>query len=144
MNNLKRITSLSVKFDKKRFYKQHIAVAMENNLFECAFELNLGLLELKISKKEKEEAFCELKDIVRKVPQDQLARCLYRLAVCLARQDKLDEAQKLLKEALEALDRDDEHLREKIENELYEIEHKKHPLREIFNKSNEDDLSLEF
>ena len=68
MNDLKRITSLSVKFDKKRFYKQHIAVAMENNLFECAFELNLGLLELKISKKGKEEAICELKDIVRKVP----------------------------------------------------------------------------
>ena len=131
MNNLKRTTSLSVKFDKKRFYKQHIAVAMENNLFECAFELNLGLLELKISKKEKEEAICELKDIVRKVPQDQLARCLYRLAVCLARQDK-------------ALDCDDEHLREKIENELYEIELKKHPFRGIFNKSNEDDLSLEF
>jgi len=144
MNDLKRITSLSIKFDKKRFYKQHIAVAMENNLFECAFELNLGLLELKISKKEKEEAFCELKDIVRKVPQDQLARYLYRLAVCLARQDKLDEAQKLLKEALEALDCDDEHLREKIENELYEIELKKHPFRGIFNKSNEDDLSLEF
>ena len=144
MNDLKRITSLSVKFDKKRFYKQHIAVAMENNLFECAFELNLGLLELKISKKGKEEAICELKDIVRKVPQDQLARCLYRLAICLSRQDKLGEAQKLLKEALEALDRDDEHLREKIENELYEIEYKKHPLRGIFNKSNEDDLSLEF
>ena len=144
MNDLKRITSLSIKFDKKRFYKQHIAVAMENNLFECAFELNLGLLELKVSKKEKEEAFCELKDIVRKVPQDQLARYLYRLAVCLARQDKLDEAQKLLKEALEALDCDDEHLREKIENELYEIELKKHPFRGIFNKSNEDDLSLEF
>ena len=53
MNDLKRITSLSVKFDKKRFYKQHIAVAMENNLFECAFELNLGLLELKISKEGK-------------------------------------------------------------------------------------------
>ena len=144
MNNLKRITSLSVKFDKKRFYKQHIAVAMENNLFECAFELNLGLLELKISKKEKEETLCALKDIVHRVPQNQLARCLYKLAVCLARQDKLGEAQKLLKEALEALDRDDEHLREKIENELYEIEHKKHPLRGIFNKSNEDDLSLEF
>ena len=144
MNNLKRITSLSVKFDKKRFYKQHIAVATENNLFECAFELNLGLLELKISKKEKEEAFCELKDIVRKVPQDQLARCFYELAVRLAKQDKLDEAKELLKKALETLDRDDEHLREKIENELYEIEYKKHPLRGIFNKSNEDDLSLEF
>ena len=84
MNNAKTIASLSVKFDKKRVYKQHIAIAMENNLFECAFELNLGLLELKISKKEKEEAFCELKDIVRKVPQDQLARCFYELAVRLA------------------------------------------------------------
>ena len=144
MNNLKRTTSLSVKFDKKRFYKQHIAVAIENNLFECAFELNLGLLELKISKKEKEETLCALKDIVHRVPQNQLARCLYKLAVCLARQDKLDEAKELLKEALEALDCDDEHLREKIENELYEIEYKKHPLRGIFNKSNEDDLSLEF
>jgi tetratricopeptide repeat domain protein len=144
MNDLKRITSLSVKFDKKRFYKQHIAVAMENNLFECAFELNLGLLELKISKKGKEETLCALKDIVRKVPQDQLARCLYELAVRLAKQDKLDEAKELLKEALEALDRDNEHLGEKIENELYEIELKKHPFRGIFNKSNEDDLALEF
>ena len=144
MNNLKRITSLSVKFDKKRFYKQHIAVAMENNLFECAFELNLGLLELKISKKEKEEAFCELKDIVRKVPQDQLARCLYRLAVCLARQDKLDEAEELLKEALEALDRDDEHLREKIENALYEIRHEENVFEKLFEKADKEDLGLEF
>ena len=144
MNDLKRITSLSVKFDKKRFYKQHIAVAMENNRFECTIELKLGLLELKISKKGKEETLCALKDIVRKVPQDQLARCLYELAVRLAKQDKLDEAKELLKEALEALDRDNEHLGEKIENELYEIELKKHPFRGIFNKSNEDDLALEF
>ena len=140
MNNLKRITSLSVKFDKKRFYKQHIAIAMKNNLFEYTFELNLGLLELKISKKEKEEAFCELKDIVRKVPQDQLARCLYELAVRLVKQDEFDEAEKLLKEAREALESDDQHLRENIEKALNETDYMCKSSEDFFDDCKEDEL----
>jgi tetratricopeptide repeat domain protein len=144
MSNQKRIASLSIQFNKKRFYKDHITIALENNLFERAFWLYFGLLELKISNKETKEVFLALKDIVRKVPQDQLARCLYELAVRLVKQDEFDEAEKLLKEAREALESDDQHLRENIEKALNETDYMCKSSEGFFDDCKEDELWVKF